>query len=795
MTIRTFFFRSAATCALILLALACAPVCAQSGTVEDIVNAFPAPDSDRQHVLTKQLVALGPDALAQVCDMIEQAGGDDTSARYALNAVGVYVMQPGREQERRRLERVLIDILKRQPDPTVQVFLLERLARIGTAESLPALMPFLSDETLCSHTLRTLEAIEAPGTADRLVEVLPGLSVASRPLVLTTLGNLQATGHTPALARWLKGDNAATHAAARYALAASGEPEAYKLLLDELRADRPDRHEAFDSCLLYARRLAAHDREQAESLLQTLLTAGDYNPPVQVRTAALTALVESGLLADPADLLRWTTQTDLPQLRAAALQCAEAFSGPDATRIWCRALPDAAPAVRVDILRMLARRGDPVAFAAARDQLVDDDPSVRKAAIDATARLGGARAVSVLVERLAEAPESERPALKAALLTLPTDPVVQKVGAFLPQADAPVQVALLEILAQRHQTADFEILFDLARSGARPVRRQAFQTLGAVVYLPQLDRLARLVAATDERFLQAAGQQALVAAVRRLPDRTAVAERILTALDQAAPAGQTALLPVLPVVATESALEALVRHATNRDESAAQAALASLARWPDARAARHQLDLAAAETTPARARINLLRSCIQTLRQADAEPAEKLPLYRRALTVAARPEAKQLTVAALSDLDCVEALLLAGDCLDDSEAATRQAAADAIAQLIAADEVDLTTAPADRVRAILADAQPLIADPEKAAALDRAMRQLETRPLNALTDQEKALGFTLLFNGADLTGWHRHEHLPGHGVAGKWTVENHAIVGRQDPPGQGGIPDHNRNLP
>jgi hypothetical protein len=48
-------------------------------------------------------------------------------------------------------------------------------------------------------------------------------------------------------------------------------------------------------------------------------------------------------------------------------------------------------------------------------------------------------------------------------------------------------------------------------------------------------------------------------------------------------------------------------------------------------------------------------------------------------------------------------------------------------------------------------------------------------------------GFESLFNGRDLTGWKRHDGLPGHGLAGKWTVEDGVIVGMQDPPGQGGF--------
>ncbi|MHC4571862.1 MAG: 3-keto-disaccharide hydrolase [Planctomycetota bacterium] len=48
-------------------------------------------------------------------------------------------------------------------------------------------------------------------------------------------------------------------------------------------------------------------------------------------------------------------------------------------------------------------------------------------------------------------------------------------------------------------------------------------------------------------------------------------------------------------------------------------------------------------------------------------------------------------------------------------------------------------------------------------------------------------GFESLFNGKDLTGWKRHDGLPGGEVAGKWVVEDGAIVGMQEPAGKGGF--------
>ncbi len=47
-------------------------------------------------------------------------------------------------------------------------------------------------------------------------------------------------------------------------------------------------------------------------------------------------------------------------------------------------------------------------------------------------------------------------------------------------------------------------------------------------------------------------------------------------------------------------------------------------------------------------------------------------------------------------------------------------------------------------------------------------------------------GFTPIFNGVNLTGWHA-SHTNLHGTAPHYTVLNGAIVATQDPPGQGGI--------
>src|SRR6516162_3318725 len=57
----------------------------------------------------------------------------------------------------------------------------------------------------------------------------------------------------------------------------------------------------------------------------------------------------------------------------------------------------------------------------------------------------------------------------------------------------------------------------------------------------------------------------------------------------------------------------------------------------------------------------------------------------------------------------------------------------------------------------------------------------------AIGDEKPKLeaGFRSIFNGKDLTGWHKNPEKIGHGTGGIWVVENGAITGEQDPPGGG----------
>ncbi len=73
----------------------------------------------------------------------------------------------------------------------------------------------------------------------------------------------------------------------------------------------------------------------------------------------------------------------------------------------------------------------------------------------------------------------------------------------------------------------------------------------------------------------------------------------------------------------------------------------------------------------------------------------------------------------------------------------------------------------------------------KSLALPLILTTQISMPWNATSPAPAEKGFTNLFDGKSLSGWHTNAQKIGHGTGGHWQVENGVITGEQDPPGSG----------
>ncbi len=100
------------------------------------------------------------------------------------------------------------------------------------------------------------------------------------------------------------------------------------------------------------------------------------------------------------------------------------------------------------------------------------------------------------------------------------------------------------------------------------------------------------------------------------------------------------------------------------------------------------------------------------------------------------------------------------------------------------DNPSVRAAAINTLRSSIGDDLSKITNPK----LQQRVKKYLAAPSAAPAAKQPPKGFISLFNGKDLTGWKRHDGLPGEkNPTGKWTVENGTIVGIQDPPGAGGF--------
>jgi HEAT repeat protein len=182
----------------------------------------------------------------------------------------------------------------------------------------------------------------------------------------------------------------------------------------------------------------------------TVLVACDSGQ-TSVRLAACRALALVGTAQDVPLLARLTAAGRGEESEAARTALA-ALPGRDASQAIAALLPQAAPSVRIELLRALAARSAAESVPVIVPRLEDSDAAVRLAALEALAVLGGEEQVPAAIACLKAAPDdatrSQAEKTLGALVTRGGSKCLEALLSGLPNATPPVQVVLLKQLGR-----------------------------------------------------------------------------------------------------------------------------------------------------------------------------------------------------------------------------------------------------------------------------------------------------------------------------------------------------------
>ena len=707
--------------------------------VSGILERFPARDAATRDDLCAEILGLGPEAIGDICGRVLPSGkGDDSQARYAVNALAVCAARPRAEEERALFARALLNALEDARDATVATFFLSQVQLVGKAESIQPLEGLLVDEDLAGPAAAALLAIGGPDAEAALLSALADAPRDAQLVLLQSLGDARSQEAVPSILPLADSEDEEIRQAALYALANIGDPAAGPVLSrSRVASSLREKRKAPSLYLLYARRLIESGRpgeglEAARAILESHRRPAESQHASEALALVVAALGEGAL----PDLLAAADSPDR-RFRGSALTLAASIPGPDATSAWVDKAAASPPDVRADVLAMLGERGDTAALPFVRDSLGSEDEAVRRAAIPAATRLGGESVVPDLLPLLGSAGAEECAVLKTALLGYRAEVIVPEALRLLDSTPLPGRAVLIEVLGEKGARDEIDRLFGLYEDPEPATRAASLAALTQLAGDADIPRIVVMVEAAEETDDRARLQEAVATVVRRAPDRRA--DILLELLEESAPAGKTVILPILPMVGGAEPLRAVVEETGSADPAVRSAAVEALAGWPEEAAADALGRLASTTRDPEHFR-SAVEGYVRLLRRSRRPTADKLAPLQELLARPAEEVDHAVVLAAIADVREPESLRLLAGYLDDP------ALGDAAARSL----LDLASRQSPR--------EPWLSGHEAYSVLRRVEASLadaseRERAGAIILERLRQDGFVPLFDGRSLDGW------------------------------------------
>jgi len=709
--------------------------------VKTLVDSFPAQNTEVRQNLASEVMGMGSKGILEICSLLVPPGtGDDTNARYALSALATYVSQKGMEKERELYAKTLTKALDRQTNKEVQAFMIRLLQRAGKKESVKPLKEYLDDQKLCEPATQALLAIGTPEAEKALIKALKKATGTNRITLIKALGELQSEEATKKILPFATDLNNELRQVTLFALANIGDPQAESAVSNvSLQAPSYERTMAPSLYLLYAQRLSESGHKMLCANICRKLIAS-YTAPQEshIPCTALTLLTD--MLGKNAfeDILR-AMDSPSQELRAQALELSDRIPGEEATARWIELMTEASPGIQAQVIAMLGKRGDPTALPVLQEKLKSHRKVIKLASIPAAARLGGEAVFFDLLSLLRTDQQDEIAAVKQALLGYPSQLLVPEVIKVLDKVPLFSQVALIEILSERHAKEHADLLFTKMESENEDVRRAALVGLENMTSPQDMPRLIKLLLETDRNQDIRLIHNAIVACANQIENKDNRADLMLETLQTARENKQPDLLRPLSRIGSPNALQVVKDKAKSENTRIQTVAISVLADWPDFEAT-EELYRILQNTESQKYLLVAVRGYVRLVHESDMAPEAKLEKYKDVLGHVSYPAAKAIVLGRLGAIRSLESFKIAVSFLENP--ALRTQAAAAVARIGFSDIGIEKEFSKPQLLSIVQKVARNVGN-------NRTRQDMDNR-IGALLIEE---GFTPLFNMRDLSGW------------------------------------------
>lgn len=703
-----------------------------------LLEQLPAKNSAQEHLVYKGLIALGQRDLSRLATQVLPNGQEPgIKPRYAISLLSHSVVDVA---ERRLLERVYLDALGHATDTEVKAYFIANLRLVGTDTSVDALRALLSDKDLYDPAIGALTTIGTDKARQELLQALTS-EKTTQSRIVEALADLQYQPAAAAILPLASSGDVAVRRQALWALARIGDPASSAALITQAQqaAFKPDPAEATTSLVEYMHQLTLKQNKPAASEVANKILAGANDASQQhLRLAALGTLVKVDPSKSLKPLVAESKRFDAEyQTEVLKLATPTASAG---QKQWLKEYKGAKGERQASLLNLLAQ-GPQDATAKqtfAETMLVPALKSAsvetRTAAADLLTLSRDKKYVAPLLDYLLSQNNPEDiMAASTAIRQLASREEGAQIAQRLTTANDAQKAALVQLLADKRATDQFDQVKALTTSGNDSVKATAYRALSRVSSPAHVGELLSLLTTAGTDAQVKCVQEALVASVDAQS-----APQLMEAFDKQA----LKLIPVLPYTPDKQALPKVLAAFTNGDDRQKKAAFEALTNWPDEGAVRPLLNVLkdpALRGYHAAASESILSRVVKSSLPDD----QKLLLVREVMNYASDRSQKVAVLRAAGNIRTFLSLVFVSAYLDDPQLS---AAASRSAMTIALPASDgrpgLTGIEVRNVLTRMAD---------KLTGGDSQYERIDI--LTYLEKMPRVVGYESIFNGKDLSGW------------------------------------------
>lgn len=707
--------------------------------IADLLTQMPARDAKLLENNIRDINNLGVDGFVQLISELKGPGeGDNAELEYAISGYSAYVSQPGQGKEREMSVKAYSQALPQLKDNHSKQFIISQLELVGKDDAISALVPFLKDQALVDPATRALVRIHTNDANKALLDALTAGNNAEKMSLVEALGDARYAPAAARIAELASGHDPKLTKVALYALAKIGEPSSAETFFKaaEKNGYEYDVTNAVASSSLYAEQLVKNGHPKiAEKIADELYSHAKGVDQMGVKTTALKVLID----ANPKSRSKYLLQAagDNEELRAAALGFAGPTLNKKSTKLWMRQLSKASDAGKIDIIRMFGKYKTKAALPAVVQLLkrTSNEP-VKLAAIKAAGEIGDAQVLDDLLALTSNADGQELKTISEVILRMKGKQVTEKAAAAIPKATPTAKVALLQMLAARAANGQLATVYQQLDSQEPGVSDAAYQALTQVVTKENLPQLFTLLEKAPAKHASQV-QSAIIEALKGYENDRATTTAVLKEMKSAPASKQVLFYKILASMGGDESLSAVSGAFENGDANTQAAALDALAAWNDPSSAQTLIEIARSTNNDAY-RKKAIDGYLSLISKHDFPAEEQVLMLRNAMAVTRSTDQKKNIIKAVSKAECFNALIFAGQYLDDAN--LQQDAAMSVMEVALAGDYYGRV-----VKNLLQKTKAKIQGPDsdyQKKAIDKYINEM--RP---------GAGFVQLFNGKDLTGW------------------------------------------